>query len=120
MSRKISALHVHGDFAVRPGVVLAIFKDGSQLGLFDSFKPACGYSTYWLAIKTGPAGTWWHVDMRDIVPQHEAALYRPPGDPLDKVAFMRDLLVSEFDSAQALLDKAQPGALVVDKSNFRP
>lgn len=120
MSRKISALHVHGDFAVRPGVVLATFKDGSQLGLFDSFKPACGYSTYWLAIKTGPAGTWWHVDMRDITPQHEALLYRPPGDPADKVTLMRDLLVREFDSAQALLDKAQPKAFVVDKSNLRP
>lgn len=115
--RKIAALHVYADWAVRPGVTLAIFGDGSRLALFDSFKPACGYSTFWFALKTATGSDFWHVDVRDILPGAAALVENFPMDPALKMRSMLELLTREFASEVALLDAARPVALVVNSIN---
>lgn len=117
MARKPIALHIVSDWAVRPGVTLATFADGSHVGLFDSFKPAAGYSIYWVALMPVLANAWLHVDVRELLPGSEPALNRAPIEPASKVAAIRDLLQHHFPSCEALLACAQPIAVTADASN---
>lgn len=117
-----AALNVYSDWAVAPGVTLAIFKNGSKLALFDSFKPSCGYSTYWIAIADEFEGAkvWMHIDMRDVVNGRDQEMNIPPISPRLKMARMSRLLCDHFEDAAAFLLAARRKGLVISCKTGEP
>ncbi len=111
------AMHCHSDWAVRPGRTDAKFRDRSTAILLDSFKPACGYSTYWFAFKRPTEIGFVHVDIRDLVPNCSQQVNAFPMEPALKMEAMRDLLTAHLPSAAELYRLAELHGLIADNSN---